>query len=251
MTNVTQSNQQLCVATVNDQANDNVVVVSGSNFKGNFTGVATTTSTDATCLISSSMSDTVSNILSASLQQTNKAETDLFNDFAITVESNTFNIDQSVTNNISQINQEVCSANNTTSSSNNYIYVSNSTVGGDFVGVSNKADASADCNMQNYMKNGTYNQAQASATQSNSVQGMWATLLGAITSIITIIVIAVIILFSVGSLSYVGYAKVKGRAPTMESTDTGLPPDVLAELSDMPSLTTEANLGIEGGEGSI
>lgn len=250
MNNVTQSNQQDCIATVNSQANNNVVIVSGSKIDGNFTGVAATTSTDATCLISSSMNSQVENSLSAQLQQENKTETDLFNDFSFNSETNTFNIDQSVTNNISQINQAVCSSNNTTSTSDNYVYVSDSTVGGNFVGVTNNATASADCTMQNYMKNVTYNQAQASATQSNSIEGMWATLLGAIVSIITIIVIAVIIIFSIGAIGYVGFKKYDKPSTGEEQTgnDLGLPPDVLAALGNGGSGDVnlgEANLNVE------
>lgn len=232
MNNITQDVSQTCVSTVSDTANNNVVIVSGSNIKGNFTGVAPTTSTDATCIMTSTMDDEVSNILSATAQQTNQAETDLFSGFSFSKQSNTFNSNQSVTNNISQINTALCSANNTTSTSNNYIYVSNTTEGGDFVGVGGTASSSANCSMTNYMKNVTYNQAQASATQSNSVVGMFGTLLGAITTVVIIIIIAVVIMFSVGSISYVGYSKSRG------STGSGLPPDVLADLGALPDTSS-------------
>lgn len=233
MNNVTQDESQSCIATVTSSANDNVVVVSGSNIKGNFTGVSATTSTDATCLMTSTMDNSISNILSATAQQTNSAETDIFSILAgKQKQNNTFNVNQSVTNNISQINTAVCAANNTTSTNDNYIYVSNSTVGGNFIGVTNTADASANCSMSNYMKNVTYNQAQAQATQSNSVEGMFGTILGAITIIIGIIVIGVVIMFSVGAISYIGYDKRKPKDSTSsEIGNLGLPPDVLANLN--------------------
>lgn len=233
MNNITQDVSQSCIATTTNTANDNVVVVNGVNIGGNFTGVAATTSTDATCIMTSTMDDEVSSIMSAIAQQTNQAETDIFSGLSFSKQTNTFNSNQTVTNNISQINTALCSANTTVSTSGNYVYVSNSTVGGDFVGVTSNANSSANCSMTNYMKNVTYNEAQASATQSNSVVGMFGTLLGAITTIVIVIVIAVVIMFSVGSIAYVGYAKPK---PGSESS---LPPDVLADLNALPPAGTE------------
>lgn len=211
MNNITQQDQQNCIATVNNSANNNVVIVNGTNIKGNFTGVASTTNTDATCLMVSNMEDSISNILSATLQQTNTTETDWFNGFQFTADTNTFDITQSVTNNISQINEATCAANTVTSVNNNYVYVTNSTVGGYFIGVTDTANASASCSMTNTMKNTTYNQAQASATQSNTVKGMFVAMVGAFAAIIGIIVIGVIILFAVGATGYVGYGAVSGR----------------------------------------
>lgn len=212
MNNVTQQSQQNCIATVNSSTNNNVVIVNGANIRGNFTGVATTTSTDATCLMVSSMEDSISNIISATLRQTNTSQTDWFNGFQFTADTNTFNISQSVTNNINQINQATCAANTTTSSNNNYIYVSNTVVGGDFVGVTSSANASADCTISNTMKNTTYNQAQADTSQSNTIQGMFVAMVAAFAGIIGVIVIGVIILFAVGAIGYVGYETVGGKS---------------------------------------
>jgi hypothetical protein len=217
------------------------VVVNGVNISGSFTGVAATTSTDATCIMTSTMDDQVSNIMSAIAQQTNQAETDIFSGLSFSNQRNTFNSNQTVTNNISQINTALCAANTTVSTSSNYVYVTNSTVGGDFVGVTSDAASSANCSMTNYMKNVTYNQAQASATQSNSVVGMFGTLLGAITTIVIIIVIAVVIMFSVGSIAYVGYSKPKPGA------ESSLPPDVLADLNALPPSGSETGPSVSVG----
>ena len=244
MNNITQEDQQNCIATVNNQANNNVIIVNGANIKGDFTGVATTVNTDATCLMVSNMEDSVQNILSAIVQQTNEAETDWFNGFQITDQSNTFNVNQSVTNNINQINQQTCAANTTTSTSNNYVYVGNTNIGGNFVGVTDTANASANCSMTNSMKNSTYNQAQASGTQSNTVKGMFVSIITAFAAIIAIIVIGVIILFATGSIGYVGYKKYS--APTSQTqqenaelaaaAQLGLTPDMLAQLPPPPSV---------------
>ena len=205
MNDITQNNQQSCQATVSNQANNNVVIVNGATVNGSFTGVTTNVSTDASCLMVSNMEDSVSNILSASLQQTNTTETDWFNGFSFDSNTNVFDITQSVTNNISQINQATCSANQVSSTSSNYIYLTNATIKGDFVGVSDTLTASASCSINNAMKNTTYNQAAAVANQTNTDKGMFVTMLGSFTGIIGLIIIVVIILFAVGAIGFVGY----------------------------------------------
>ena len=226
MNNILQSNQENCIASTTNSANNNIVIVNGANIKGNFTGVSSTTSTDASCLMVSNMENSVSNILSATIKQTNISETDWFNGFQFTKEKNTFNISQTVVNNISQITQSTCSSNTTSSTNNNYVYVATGTnIGGDFVGVTNAASSSANCSINNVMKNTTYNQAQANADQSNTVKGMFVSIVSAIVLIIGIIVITVIILFSVGALGsagLVGYGVFGGKSEKKEPTT--LPP---------------------------
>lgn len=239
MNNISQVDQQECIATVTDTANNNVVIVNGANIAGNFTGVSSTTSTDATCLMVSTMDTSVSNILSASLQQTNSTETDMFGDFSFSTSDNKFNITQSVTNNISQINEALCAANTVTSTDNNYVYVTNSRIGGDFVGVANTANASADCSMSNTMKVVTYNQAQASASQSNTTEGIFGAIVAAFAAIIGLIIVGVIVLFATGAIGYVGYSAYTGKTPQLfgqspgesalqAAENLGLTPDVLA-----------------------
>ncbi len=235
MNNIVQNDQQNCLATVNEQANNNVIIVNGVNISGDFTGVAATASTDATCLMVSNMEDSVQNILASILQQTNSSATDWFNGFQISDDTNTFNISQSITNNISQINESTCSANTTQSVSNNYVYVASSKIGGNFIGVTTDANASANCSMTNNMKNTTYNQAQAQASQSNSIQGMFVAIVSAFVLIIGLIFVTVLVLHSSGAVSQVGYQK----APTPSREDSelmaarslGLTPDMLQSLA--------------------
>lgn len=239
MNNITQQDQQNCIATVNSSANNNVIIVNGANIRGNFTGVAVTTSTDASCLMVSNMENSISNILAATIQQTNTSETDWFNGFQFTGQTNSFNVSQSVTNNITQINQATCAANTTVSANNNYVYVTNATIGGNFVGVTSTATATANCNMTNMMKNTTYNQAQANASQSNTIEGMFVAMFGAFVTVVGLIVIAVIILFATGSIGYVGYSAYSSRSQGQslspqelsEAAALGLTPEVLSGLT--------------------
>lgn len=236
MNNVIQQDQQNCIATSQSSANNNVVIISGANIGGDLTGVAAVNGTDASCLMVSNMDASVSNILSASLQQSNAVATDAFGDFSYTDTTNQFNINQSVTNNISQINEATCAANTVTATNNNYIYVSNTRVGGNFIGVTSKASASANCTMTNTMKAVTYNQAQASATQSNTVVGMWVAIAAAIAGIIGLMVFGVIILFATGAIGKVGYSAASAYGQGKSSIDStllaarqlGLTPEVLA-----------------------
>lgn len=229
--NITQQDQQNCLATSSTQVNNNTVIINNSKIDGNLTGVSATISTDATCLMVSNMEDSISNILSSTLAQTNGAQTGLFNDFNYTNQDNNINISQSVTNNISQINEATCAANSTTSVSNNYVYVSNTEVGGNFVGVVATSDASANCSMTNTMKNVTYNQAQASATQTNTIQGMFVAIAGIIAAVIGLLVLATIFLF--GFYLFSGRRSTPVSAADQElnaAAELGLSPEVLQSL---------------------
>lgn len=238
MNNITQQDQQNCIATFTNEANDNITIINGGTISGDIIGVQLTANTDASCLITSNMEDSISNILSATLSQTNSTSTDLFNGFQFTADTNIFNIEQSVVNNISQINEATCSASTTNSTNNNYLYATNVRSGGNFIGVNPKANASSNCSLNNVMKNATYNQAQASATQSNQITGMFTALLAVIAGIIGIMIIGTLILYSTGAIGKVGYQR--GGAPgeqlspedreLREAADLGLTPEDLQLL---------------------
>ena len=236
MNNVTQLGQENCVATTDDTASGNVIIVSGVNIGGNFTGVTTTVSTDATCYIVSNMEDSISNIISATLQQSNTSETDWFNGFEFTSDTNTFNMYQSVTNNISQINEAMCAANTTVSTSDNYIYVSGATVGGNFVGVSSNASTSANCEMTNSMKNTTYTQATANGDQDNTVEGMFVAIAGTIATVVGLIVITVIILVAVGAFGFVGYEAVSSTKKQQQPPQQSPQPQQQGTLAQLEQL---------------
>lgn len=234
MNNITQDDQQNCTSAANNTANNNTVIVNGAYIRGDFFGVSAATNTDASCLLVSNMQDSVSNILSATLTQTNKAQTDWFNGFQFTSETNEFDMSQSVTNNISQINQATCAANSIQSGSDNYIYF-RGTVDGNFVGVSSDASANSSCSIENTMKNTTYNQAQAQTNQNNLIQGVFATFLAAFLAIVGIIVIAVIIMFSVGAIGMVGYNKASSRKEKQQQQQEEMAMIAQnAQLSDLP-----------------
>ena len=207
MNNIVQASQENCIAGSVQTADGNVVIANNITVDGNFTGVSEAASVDATCSMTSSMTDVVSNILSAIVKQTNKSETDWFDEIFGLDLKNTFDISQSVTNKISQINQQTCQAQNTQSINSNYVYIPGGKIGGDFVGVSTVSNVSANCNIRNYMKNATYNQAQASGTQSNTAEGLFAVIGGIIITLLGILVLGAVLIFSGKAVSKVGYYK--------------------------------------------
>lgn len=237
--NITQQSQQNCISTSPTNVSNNTIIVTNSTISGNFTGVSVTTTTDASCLMVSNMDNSVSNILSSTLQQTNQAETDWFSGL-LTVTNNIFNVNQSVTNNINQINQATCAANTITSINNNYEYISATRIGGDFIGFSTNSMTNASCSMSNVMKNVTYNQAQSSASQSNSIQGPFVAIIGTIILIVGIAVIAMMILHGSKSINHVGYQTVPQTQPAPISSDEsdlqsaqrlGITPEMLSNLT--------------------
>lgn len=223
--NITQINQQECISQSSAGASGNVVIIQNSTINGEDVGInVTSTQTDASCLMVSSMDTSITNILEAIAQQTNTSVTDLFNDFSIDSQVNVADIDQSVVNNITQISEALCEASSISSAENNYVYINNSDVNANFIGVNvSTSDTSANCTMSNYMKAVTYNQAQASVSQANTSIGIFAIIMAVIAIVMIVLIIAIIIIFAIGSSKYVEYAKVKGK--------------------EVPALTEEQQLG--------
>lgn len=221
---IVQQTNQSCIASVSEEQNNNVIIIQGGIIDGNFTGVSATVSCDASCLMVSNMDNTIDNILGAIANQTNQAETDISNVFNSSNQNNTFNVNQTVSNNIAQINNAVCSSSIVQSQNNNYVYTSDETVHGNFVGVNGASNAQANCSMNNNMQSSTYNQAQASADQGNSVVSVFGAIIAAFAMIIFVIVIGVVIMFSVGAVGTIGYEylKHKGGATGMSASDTAI-----------------------------
>jgi len=103
MTSITSNNQDSCVVNNDATVTGNVIIVSGSTIGGNV-GTVTGTSTDASCLMVSQMDSNINDIMKATASQANNTSTDWFNGFSWSSSANAFDLTQSVTNNINQIN---------------------------------------------------------------------------------------------------------------------------------------------------
>ncbi len=234
MNNIVQMANATCQSTTTAAANNNTIIIDGSKINGDVIGVSQRTQTDASCIMVSSMDNSVSNILSATAQQTNTAATDILSAFQVNSLTNTFNLRQSIINNITQINNATCSASSMLSANNNYIYVGNSTINGKFIGVTQESNTIANCAMTNTMKNVTYNQAQAQVTQSNTVVGTFAILLGIFAAIVGIMIMSVIVLFA--------FKFFKSPPPIMPEKDSDRDYRVIRELGITPEMLNELAL---------
>jgi hypothetical protein len=204
---IVQDNQQSCTFVNQGSANGNINIFNNVRVKGNVTGTnLVSQTTDSTCVLSSNMSSSVSSILSAALQTTNKTESDWFGGFSFSAQTNVFDVNQVTTNQINQINQSTCSSNITRSANNNFTYLSGS-VGGNVVGVNlSLGQSSASCSMQNTMKSISYNDGQANNSDDNTEKGMFVSMVSSFTTMVGLIVVLVIVLFAVGAIGYVGYS---------------------------------------------
>lgn len=233
---VNQIANQSCTAQVQANTNNNQVIINGGIFEGNVTGVSTQVSTDASCSITSSFDAQVQNAIKAIVAQTIQTETSWFN--APGFQDNTFNINQTIVNNINQVNNELCAASTVTSSSNNYVYVAaGATVSGNFIGITNAGQANATCSMTNYMKSVTYNQAQAQGTQTNTIQSIFG---GFFAIIITIAIIGAIVAVVTVVLTSITRAN---RPPATQNESNS---ENLLSASDINAIEME----VLGGQGS-
>jgi hypothetical protein len=215
---VTQIQNTQCISNVTDNASNNTIIVNGSVINGNFTGVTFQSSSDASCAITTSMDDIVTSIMGNLVTQNNKSESDLFNDFSNSIQFNSTNITNNISSNITQINESLCSSNLVESFTGNYIFISDSKVNGNFIGVAGASTGSATCTMNNYIKNATYNSIQNSVSQSNTSEGIFGALLGMLQVVIITITIGVVLLGIIGSIA-AAYIKVKKPTDPITTQD--------------------------------
>lgn len=235
-----QFTSEFCVANNQQTVEGNVVFLQGVTVLGDVTGIDVNgVSMDATCSIVSSMDSSTTSVLQSVLNQTATSETDWFNGGQITDTTDQINAQQTVVNNVTQINQAVCVANATQSVSNNYYIVTdNGFVGGDLVAINvGQSNVNSDCSMNNYMKNVTYNQAQVDADQTTKVKGMLVSIIGFIFGIIALIIIGVIVLFVIGAIGYTG-VKVAERPKTQQAPTQTAQQEQIKQLEELLLLSS-------------
>lgn len=219
--NVLEESNQSCTAITNIDISDNQFIITGNNIGGNINLISEGASTDASCSMVSTMETSVTNILKSTLSQKNSSSSNWFSGVNIGVNA-AVGI-QNIENNIYQISNQSCTANNITSNTNNYTYASGNTIGGDFNGISlQQSSTDANCAMTNYMKANLFNQEQASTNQSNTVTGVFG--------IIAIVVVIIII----GIICYVIYANRSKIAPAGPVTQVIVRPSGGAAVTRAP-----------------
>lgn len=152
---IIQQNQQNCTQLNSSIDDDNSVYVLNSYVGGNVIGASQAVSTDVTCVITSGMSSQVESMLKSTADQGVSDESGLISQALSTFQSGTdqsLDIEQRVINSISQLNTSLCQAAQITSASDNLVYVSNSDVAGDVIGVTTSSDFSSTCSLTNIAK---------------------------------------------------------------------------------------------------
>lgn len=257
--NILQLNQQSCIATVQQNVTGNVVYFNGGSIQGNATGIdVTSTSTDATCLISSDMDNNITNILSAIAQQSNSTDSGIFGGLGATKANNTFDVQQSTVNNISQVNQALCQASTINNVVGNYVYYNNTNVGGNFVGISvADTSATANCTMNNYQKNTLYNSEQARSDQSNKKVSALALLIIVIALIIGLVVVGMFVIFGISAIKKSGTGKagvgvggVPGQ-PGMVGVPVIAAKPGVGSIGGVPGIATAKPGGVSGVMGGV
>lgn len=213
--NITLKSKEVCSLTTKSEASHNVVIVDHSIIKGDFNANVLVAETDGTCMLVNSTSEIAQDMLHQISNQSDKTATDMFGDFSINSNTNVSDVRQSMVNNMSNIFEGTCSSSQITSTNNNFVYVTGTTIGGNFNGITNKTDNKLTCTVSNTAKMASYNKAQASTTQVASLKGLAATL------IMGIVIIVIVV--------WLGYYMM--RAVGMATGAPPEPPSVLQNLS--------------------
>jgi hypothetical protein len=204
---VLQISQQSCIANIETTFANNYIIGNNLTVGGDFNLFTQNISTDASCLMASSMSTTIDNLLEASLNQASTTESSLFSSLDPGI-NNDVDLEQNISNKLSQINQSICQANVISVTTGNFIYLSGD-LGGNVNILSVDTEASSSCIIDNTTNSVIINKESGDSDQDNDRKGAFTALLGIILMIIIFMVVGVIILFSTGALGYIGYKKYK------------------------------------------
>lgn len=237
--NLLQNNRQACDNRSSNSADGNVVIFSNVSGGGDLTGVQQVVNTDFTCSITNNMEQTIASLLQSITKQTAHSQNDLLG--GIQVAKNKVDIAQSILNNMTQINESLCSSNTITSSSNNFVYFVNSKAGGNVVGASQKANPKSQCTINTITKMLSHNEIKATTEQTATVLGLIPGIFAGLSGIIVMVIVGVVIISIIGAIGYLLYAvisrtgKSKGNGPTKENigdqiSSGELGPDELAKL---------------------
>ena len=147
-----------------------------------------------------------------------------------------------------------CSSSTDTSTSSNFEYVANGSIGGNFIGINDSATATSNCNMSNTMLNNLYNQVQANTSQTAASKGMFVAIAGSIAGVILLVVIVVIV-GGIGMVAFKGMTAKKTQTTQQQGVGAGQLEGLLGGLLGGGQLGGLGSLGggqleaeLEGGQ---
>ncbi len=221
--------QNKCKSTVTQSASDNVVVIDGATVDGNVTAIRSVVHTDASCMMTSAMEDHVDALMTNNLKDKTYAANDIMNGLAFDETVTVTNVRQRYSNATNNTIDNLCGSSSIQQTNGNLVYVRNSTIKGDFVGIDNSSSSSATCSMANMARMKSYSNMHSDVAVSSTFKGMAATLVIAVI-VVAAAVVGVTVLLSMNSQ--------RNRATQTFGRNSGNPTDQIFEA-----------VGVNGGGG--
>lgn len=197
-----QSQQSQCAATVSNVDSGDQVILLNSRVGGSV-GFEAQITTSASCVFNNTINTSVSNTLTALLQQENSALSGILP--SLDGQTNSVDALQTVANYVTQLTENTCNSSVINNQSNSIVYVQGSTVGGNVGFIDNGLNASANCTFNNTTNLQIYNDLQATVTQKNKTIALLA---------LIVLVIAVIIVVGIIVTGFSKAGKKKNEAST-------------------------------------
>lgn len=204
---ILQSSSESCLGQCTANQSGNEVIISGSKIGNlNFNQQCPAS---ASCIMNSTLDTNVSDIMSAMADQEAVTQLGLLNmNFSNT--SNNLDIQESITNQITQIMQSTCQATSDVNQYDNMIVLKNSTAGD--ISISNSGSATANCTMTNTARAVVFNQQTAKSSQKAKRESVLAMIVIAI--VIGIIAIGgLVVIFLMSPSGQQAVSKAAGSTP--------------------------------------
>lgn len=189
-----QQASNTCQVTTDSNTSGNTVIISGT-VEGDV-NIKSESQASASCSMSNNVSSISQTTISNAVKQNSYSETDFLGDLQWSKVKNTTNIYNGITNSFTQVTENACQATDSSTTSNNFVYVTTGGfIGGD-INLTSSANANASCVMSNTSKAAAYQNIQNSADQVATHVGMVGAFMSILTSLVIIIAIVAVVMFT-------------------------------------------------------
>jgi len=203
---ILQASSETCIATCTNVEDNNTIIINGTSIGGNL-DLTQQCKAQASCIMANQLDSQVQNIVKAMAEQKQTSKTSPFS-FSFKGQNNEAQINQNITNSVTQIMNTACQSTSDNMMVNDTIVLTNDRVGGNFV-LSQSGDATSNCTMNNLAKQVLFNKERATADQTQTIESVFFLIILAI--IICLIVGAIIVFMVVGPS---GFKKILGHSHT-------------------------------------
>lgn len=207
-----------CFSQVNEDITGNTL-----NLTGNFNDIdvfSISGEQSTSCTINQQITQSVTNILQAQAQQQAKTTTDIFNDGVLFSSAvNSTDLQQSITNNITNINANTCNSTITNSISNNTMSLAGSS--NQLRAFNIDTDPNATCAINNLVSQEGFNSQQGSTDQDAENIGLFASVITAIVVVIVVGIVLIVLVFTGGRLASAFFSSSGSGAGAAGGAGTG------------------------------